>query len=331
MPRTSPYRADERLDDWVPDPAVRTHHRRSAAAAPEELWDAARAVRLSDTRRLERLVRWRIPGVVHGQTYDELFRTEPFTLLDEGDTWSVSGLVRAHLDARSATTRASAGRTTSATWDERGTVRVLFAHWAEPGDGRPLDAGVRGAGGSGGRTARLRLKALWTVIGPFERLVGAEPLDRRGAAAPSAPRASARGRRAWIRRDHQTRRCRAGRSRGGGRRGTAASAARPGARPGTGTGRTRRRARRLALELDRPARRARADPPRRVADGAHDARERRREPQHAVLHPHHHRRSARRASTRPPAKATHASAPANACACPHHQCSVKRGPQFFSA
>ena len=92
MPRTSPYRADERLDDWVPDPAVRTHHRRSAAAAPAELWNAARAVRLSDTRRLERLVRWRIPGVVHGQTYDELFRTEPFTLLDEGDTWSVSGL-----------------------------------------------------------------------------------------------------------------------------------------------------------------------------------------------------------------------------------------------
>ena len=25
-------------------------------------------------------------------------------------------------------------------------------------------------------TARARLKALWTVIGPFERLVGAEPL-----------------------------------------------------------------------------------------------------------------------------------------------------------
>jgi len=24
--------------------------------------------------------------------------------------------------------------------------------------------------------ARLRLKAVWTVVGPFERLVGAEPL-----------------------------------------------------------------------------------------------------------------------------------------------------------
>ena len=100
MPRTSPYRADERLDDWIPDPAVRTHHRRSAAATPEALWDAARAVRLSDTRTLERLVRWRIPGVVHGQTYDELFRTDPFTLLDEGDDLVGLRAVRADLDAR---------------------------------------------------------------------------------------------------------------------------------------------------------------------------------------------------------------------------------------
>ena len=26
-------------------------------------------------------------------------------------------------------------------------------------------------------TARLRLKAVWAVLGPFERLVGAEPLE----------------------------------------------------------------------------------------------------------------------------------------------------------
>ena len=31
-------------------------------------------------------------------------------------------------------------------------------------------------------TARLRLRALWTVIGPFERLVGAEPLAVAAAA-----------------------------------------------------------------------------------------------------------------------------------------------------
>jgi len=186
MPRTSPYRADERLDDWVPDPAVRTHHRRSAAAAPAELWDAARAVRLSDTRRLERLVRWRIPGVVHGQTYDELFRTEPFTLLDRGDTWSVSGLCgRIWTLARDYPRLA--GPEAFAEWAEPGTVRVLFGHWVQEVDGGAeliSEARVQPTD----RTAASRLRALWRVIGPFEKLVGAEAISVavRKAARPSA-------------------------------------------------------------------------------------------------------------------------------------------------
>ena len=63
-----------------------------------------------------------------------------------------------------------------AAWDEPGTVRVAFAHGVRDlGDGRselwsearvqPVD--IR---------ARLRLKAVWAVVGPFERLVGSEPL-----------------------------------------------------------------------------------------------------------------------------------------------------------
>ena len=154
---------------------MRTHHRRSAAATPEALWEAAREVRLSDTRALERLVRWRIPGVVHGQTYDELFRTDPFTLLAAGDTWSVSGLCGRIWTLTRDYPRLS-GPEDFRAWDERGTVRVLFAHWTEPGDnGRATlvsEARVDPVDG----LARARLKALWTVIGPFERLVGAEPL-----------------------------------------------------------------------------------------------------------------------------------------------------------
>jgi hypothetical protein len=175
MPRLSPYRADERLDDWIPGPAVCTHHSRSAAATPEALWEAARAIRLADTRTLARLVRWRIPGVPEGQTFDQLFRSYPFTLLDEGDTWSVSGLCGRIWTLARDYPRLS-GPEEFRDWDQRGTVRVLFAHWAEEGeDGRatlvsearvdPVDA-----------TARMRLRALWTVIGPFERVVGAEPL-----------------------------------------------------------------------------------------------------------------------------------------------------------
>jgi hypothetical protein len=174
MPRISPYRADERLDDWVPDPAVRTHHPRPSPPPPEELWDAARAVRLSDTRRLERLVRWRIPGVVHGQTYDELFRTEPFTLLDEGDTWSVSGLCGRIWTLQRDYPRLD-GPEDFRAWSEPGTVRVLIANWVEPdGDGSTIVSEARVAPVD--RRAALRLRSLWMVIGVFERLIGGEAL-----------------------------------------------------------------------------------------------------------------------------------------------------------
>ncbi len=51
------------LDDWLADPALRIAHRCEAEAGPAQLWEAARSVRLADTRVLGRLVRWRIPGL----------------------------------------------------------------------------------------------------------------------------------------------------------------------------------------------------------------------------------------------------------------------------
>jgi hypothetical protein len=154
---------------------VCTRHRRSAAASAEALWRAAQGVRLADTRRLGRLVRWRIPGLEPGLTYHELFRAYPFCVLDEGDGWLVSGLC-GRIWTLSRDYPALSGADEFAAWSEPGTVRVAFAHWAEPaGDGRaalfsearvePVDA-----------RARLRLKATWAVVGPFERLVGSEPL-----------------------------------------------------------------------------------------------------------------------------------------------------------
>ena len=164
------------LDDLLPRPAVRTHHRRTAHASAEALWEAARGVRLADTRALGRLVRWRIPGTPPRQTYDGLLRAYPFALLDEGPCHSVSGLCGRIWTLARDYPRLSAP-SEFAEWAEPGTVRVLFGHWVhDTGDGRaelvsearvqPVDA----------RSA-LRLRALWTVIGGFERLVGAEPLD----------------------------------------------------------------------------------------------------------------------------------------------------------
>jgi hypothetical protein len=148
------------LDDWLPSPAVRTRHGRAAAAPADELWRAARTVRLSDTRRLGRMVRWRIPGLAADLTYHELFRAYPFCVLDETDHSLVSGLC-GRIWTLSRDYPALAGAADFAAWDEPGTVRVAFAHWV----------------------ARLRLKATWAVVGPFERLVGPEPLALAAARA----------------------------------------------------------------------------------------------------------------------------------------------------
>jgi hypothetical protein len=178
--------AAERLDAWLGSPAVRTHHRRSAAAPVAALWQRATEVRLNETRSLGRLVRWRIPGLDPGITYDELFRSYPFCVLEEDRHLLITGLCGRIWTLARDYPRLD-GPPDFAGWDEPGTVRVLFAHWVrEAGDGRaelvsearvePVDA-----------RAALRLRALWAVIGRFERLVGAEPLTlaARRAEAPA--------------------------------------------------------------------------------------------------------------------------------------------------
>jgi hypothetical protein len=173
---------DTRLDTWLPDPVVRTHHRRTAPSGPDELWRAANGLRLSDTRTLGRLVRWRIPGLDGALTYGELFRAYPFTVLEEGDHHLLAGLCGRIWTLARDYPRLS-GPDDFAGWDEPGTVRVLFGHWVEPADGgsalvsearvQPVD-----------RTASLRLRALWKVVGPFERLVGAEAIARATERSP---------------------------------------------------------------------------------------------------------------------------------------------------
>lgn len=158
------------LDAWLPDPVIRTRHQRRAQASDEALWRAAESVRLRDTRTLGRIVRWRIPGTPADTTFRELFARHPFLVLDEGETWSVSGLA-----GRIWTLDRDYPRLTSAeqfrAWDEPGTARVLFAHWVHDGT---LHSEARVTATS--RRATLRLRALWAVVGRFERLIGGEAL-----------------------------------------------------------------------------------------------------------------------------------------------------------
>jgi hypothetical protein len=163
------------IDDWLANPVVRTRHSRHAAASPDALWAAASAVRLSDTRTLGRLVRWRIPGTPADQTFRGLLADYPFVVLAEGERSSISGLCGRIWTLTRDYPRLD-GPSTFRDWDEAGTVRVLFAHWiqAEPDGSSSIfsEARVAPVDGSG----ELRLRSLWLVIGAFERLIGAEPL-----------------------------------------------------------------------------------------------------------------------------------------------------------
>ena len=80
------------LDEWLPDPQVRTFHRRSAHAPADDLWHAAETVQVCEAPSLGRVVRWRIPDTPRDIPFRDVFRRYPFAVLDEGERWSVSGL-----------------------------------------------------------------------------------------------------------------------------------------------------------------------------------------------------------------------------------------------
>lgn len=158
------------LDAWLPEPLICTRHRRASDADPDALWHAAEDIRLREARSLGRLVRWRIPGLNEDMAFRDLFRQHPFIVLDEGDRWSISGLVgRIWTLDRDYPNLGSPEE--FAAWDEPGTARVLFANWVADG---ALFSEARVDATN--RAARLRVRAVWAVVGGFERLIGGEAL-----------------------------------------------------------------------------------------------------------------------------------------------------------
>jgi hypothetical protein len=179
-PRHSSHRTlteviEDVIEQWAGEPGVRSFHRRVVDTDPEALWEAAKTVRLNDTRTLGRLVRWRIPDTPGDITFHELFQTYPFTLLDEGPTWSLSGLAGKIWTLQRDYPRLG-GPDDYESWNQPGTVRVLFAHWTRPTDngGAELVSDCRVEPMD--RRASIRLKTLWALISQFERLIGSEPL-----------------------------------------------------------------------------------------------------------------------------------------------------------
>ena len=164
------------LDEWLPHATLSVKHRRESIASADALWAAAQSVRLSETARLGRLVRWRIPGLARDETFYALFREPPFVVLAEDQQSLVSGLV-----GRIWTLRRDYPELGSpqefAEWSQRGTARVVFANWVEPAaDSRAAlasEARVQAIGAQG----RMGVAAVRPIVGAFQNLVGTEGIS----------------------------------------------------------------------------------------------------------------------------------------------------------
>jgi hypothetical protein len=152
-------------------------HRRESDAPPDRLWAAGREVKLTDTRMLGRLVRWRIPGLAPGISFDELFRTPPFIVLtDDEEQALLSGLVGRIWTLRRDYPRLSDPEEFRE-WSAGGTARVLFANWIEqtPSGRAALRSEVRVE--AIGAQGRVGVAAVRPLVGAFGNLIGSDGIE----------------------------------------------------------------------------------------------------------------------------------------------------------
>ena len=165
---------------------MQIRHRREAAVEPATLWTAASAVRLADARRLGRLIRLRIPGLDPDLTIDQMFRSPPFNVLDEGARMLVAGLVgRIWTLRRDYPTLSDPEE--FRTWSAPGTVRVLFANWVQPtgSGGSALVSETRVAAVDW--RGRLGLAAVRPLIAGSHTLISSDGINAAIARAEHGP------------------------------------------------------------------------------------------------------------------------------------------------
>jgi hypothetical protein len=165
------------LDHWLPKPSMRVAHRRESDAPPDRLWQASREVTLNDTRRLGRIVRWRIPGLGPDLTFDAMFRAPPFIVLAEDESRELlSGLVGRIWTLRRDYPRLSDPEEFRE-WSTGGTARVLFANWVEhtPSGRAALSSEVRVE--AIGAQGRIGVAAVRPLVSAFGSLIGSDGID----------------------------------------------------------------------------------------------------------------------------------------------------------
>jgi hypothetical protein len=164
------------LDTWLPTHHVRLRYARTSSVAPDRLWEAAKEVRLNDTGTMRRLVGWRLGRHAPSAdtTYRELFRSGIFTLLEEGERFSVSG-VAGRIWAPSGDYARFESGDEYREWSRPGTAKVVVLT-----EVREHDRGSEIVSESrvvvDGRRARLLFRGFWAVMSPFARYIGSEVL-----------------------------------------------------------------------------------------------------------------------------------------------------------
>jgi hypothetical protein len=163
------------LDDWIRRPALRVAYQRESRADADALWEAAGTVRTSDTGLLGRLIRLRIPGVAASVSFDDLFRHPPFTVLEAGERFLVSGLVGRIWTLRRDYPELAAPEDFRE-WSTPGTARVVFANWVEVDSRRRAALHAESRVQAFGAQGRLGVAAVRPLVAAFGNLVGSEGL-----------------------------------------------------------------------------------------------------------------------------------------------------------
>jgi hypothetical protein len=159
------------LDNWLPDYQVRTVQRRASRAAPDELWDAAERVRIRDTRVLRPVIGARLgphaPPL--DTTFRELFRTDIFTLLEEGDRYSISGVAGSLWAPRGEYARFESAADYRQ-YEQPGRAKAaVMTSVREHERGSEIVAEIRVW--CTDRRAEMRFRSVWLLVAPFMRFV----------------------------------------------------------------------------------------------------------------------------------------------------------------
>jgi hypothetical protein len=155
---------------------MRAVHRRVSSATPDALWDAAANTRIGDTRMLRPLIGARLgPNAPPADTtFRKLFRTGIFTLLEEGDRYSISGVAGCLWAPRGEYARFESAedyRQYEPPGRAKGAVLTLVQ---EHDRGSEIVTEIRVW--CTDRRAEMRFRPVWLIVTPFLRFVRMELL-----------------------------------------------------------------------------------------------------------------------------------------------------------